>query len=170
MNHYLNHISAVANSHYVIYLHDTVIHTKTLMNKHILKTKENAFLPIEPSHGSEPHSRNADSFHDNNNATLIQQLSETQRLPKNCTFKSPEIDYQYFSDLLTKTWPVHINGRLSSAKTIMEDIISKNAMSGKYFNCGKGSPEFHDGIQRGSIAFSLSKDCLIPIVPLKQHP
>ena len=151
MNHYLNHISAVAYSHYVIYLHDTVIHTKTLINKYILKT-------IEPIHDSEPHSRNTDSFHDNNNATLIQQLSETQRLPKDCTFKSPEIDYQYFSDLLTKTWPVHINGRLSSAKTIMEDIISKNGMSGKYFTCGKVSPEFYDGIQRSSIAFNLRKD------------
>ena len=158
MNHYLNHTSAVAYSHYVIYLHDTVIYTKTLINKHILKTKENDFLPIEPIHSSEPNSMNADSFHDNNNATLIQQLSETQRLPKDCTFKSPEIDYQYFSDLLTKTWPVHINGRLSSAKTIMEDIISKNAMSGKYFNCGKDSPEFHDDIQRSSIAINLRKD------------
>ena len=158
INRYLNHTSAVANSHYVIDSHDTVIHTKTLINKHILKTKENDSRPIEPIQGSEPHSRNADSFHDNNNATLIQQLSETQGLPKDCTFKRPEIDYQYFSDLLTKTWPVHINGRLPSAKTIMEDIISKNSMSGKYFNCGKDSPEFHDGIQRGSIAFNLSKD------------
>ena len=167
----MNHTSAVASSHYVIDLHDSVIHTKTFINKHILKRKENDFLPIEPIQGSKPHSRNADSFHDNNNTILIQQLSEIQRLPKDCRFKSPEIDYQYFSNLLTKTWPVHINGRLSSAKTIMEDIISKNGMSGKYFNCGKDSPEFHDGIQRGSIAFILSKDCLIPIVPLvRQHP
>ena len=89
---------------------------------------------------------------------MIQQLSETQRLPKDFTFRSQEIDCQYFSDLLTKIWPVHIYGRFSNAKTIMEDIISKNAMSGKYFYCAKDSPEFLDGIQRGSIAFNLSKD------------
>ena len=62
INCYLKHTSAVANSHYVIDSHDIVIHTKTLISKHILKRKEmiffqlNLFKPANNSQGMQIHS------------------------------------------------------------------------------------------------------------------